>query len=489
MTNREISLDVLRGLAIVGMVLSGTISRNPDLPAWLFHAQIAPPDFSFNSSLPEITWVDLVFPFFLFAMGMAFPFALNKSLEQGMSYKKIIGKIISRSIKLFFFAFFLAHLSPFHYPQELGWIRYLLGLIAFIGFFLAYAKFPRFSKHEKKLNVFGYVILFALIVFRVVKFNLPWSIHSHDIIILVLANMALFGAIIWLFTRNNWYIRLGIMAIYFAFRLTYPIDESVNKAIWDFTLFKWVGETFPGLNNFLQFWGLDLNRTIFYHPNFIKYLLIVIPGTIAGDLIYKGIREKTSYDKTWVGARFFLIPLLLLANLSLNLWGLLSRHIEFVWIMNIATALILAWFMKKEPLRNLKHLRLLMTWSIFWLLLGLVFEAYEGGIKKDHATMSYFFITSGLSGFMIIFFKMLEPVFRPGKIFGFLTQTGMNPLLGYVAAAFCIMPLLYFIQVLPWMDQWHTHWAWAGVLRGVILTTLAIGVTVFSVKKKYFWKM
>ncbi|TVQ09858.1 MAG: DUF5009 domain-containing protein, partial [Bacteroidetes bacterium] len=38
MKNRELSIDALRGLAIVGMVLSGTISRNPQLPAWLYHA-------------------------------------------------------------------------------------------------------------------------------------------------------------------------------------------------------------------------------------------------------------------------------------------------------------------------------------------------------------------------------------------------------------------------------------------------------------------
>jgi predicted acyltransferase len=106
MTNREISLDVLRGLGIVGMVLSGTISRNPDLPAWLFHAQIAPPDFTFNPNLPGITWVDLVFPFFLFAMGMAFPFALNRSLDNGIPKRKIIRKIISRSLKAFLFRFF-----------------------------------------------------------------------------------------------------------------------------------------------------------------------------------------------------------------------------------------------------------------------------------------------------------------------------------------------------------------------------------------------
>jgi hypothetical protein len=251
-------------------------------------------------------------------------------------------------------------------------------LLAFTGFFLAYAKFPHFSNHEKKLNIAGYLILFGLIIYRVAAFSLPWSPHQHDIIILVLANMALVGSIIWLFTRNNWYIRLGIMAIYFAFRLTFPIDESVNKAIWDFTLFKWLGETFPGMYNFLQFWGLDLNRTVFYHPNFIKYLLIVIPGTIAGDLVYKGIREKASYDKTQADTRFFLIPLLLLINLSLNLWGLLSRQIEFVWIMNIATVLILAWFMKKEPLRNLKHHQVINDMEHILAFAGTGFRSLRG---------------------------------------------------------------------------------------------------------------
>lgn len=62
MKERALAVDLLRGLAIVGMVLSGYISRNPDLPAWLFHAQLPPPSFAFDPSVPGITWVDLVFP-------------------------------------------------------------------------------------------------------------------------------------------------------------------------------------------------------------------------------------------------------------------------------------------------------------------------------------------------------------------------------------------------------------------------------------------
>lgn len=32
---------------------------------WMFHAQTPPPTYAFNPDVPGITWVDLVFPFFL----------------------------------------------------------------------------------------------------------------------------------------------------------------------------------------------------------------------------------------------------------------------------------------------------------------------------------------------------------------------------------------------------------------------------------------
>lgn len=488
MINREISIDVLRGLAIVGMVLSGTISRNPELPAWLYHAQIAPPDFVFNANLPGLTWVDLVFPFFLFAMGMSFPFSLNKSLERGVSKNVLVKKIIIRTLKLLVFAILLAHLSPFHYPQEWGWLRYFMGLLAFVGFFMAFSQFPHFKRHEDKINLAGYLLLMGLILVRVFVFDLSFSVHNNDIIILVLANMALFGGLVWLFTRHNWYLRLGIMALYFSWRLTHGIDDSWNKMLWDFTPFKWLASTFPLLYEQALSVGIDLKRIIFYNPEFLKYLMIIIPGTIAGDLVHAGMHEKVSADKNKWESVFILIPSVLLVNLVLNLWGLQSRRLDFVWIMNLITIVSLGWLMHRNSFSRLNHMQKLISWSIFWLLLGLVFEAWQGGIKKDSATISYFFITAGLAGFSIVLFKIIESVFRPGKVLGFAGLTGMNPMLGYIAAAYLIMPLLYFIQLLPWMDQWHSHMPWAGVLRGVVLTTLMILVTIFSVKKKYYWK-
>ena len=79
-TRRAYSLDALRGYAILTMVLSATVVYGI-LPAWMYHAQEPPPTHAYQPDLAGLTWVDLVFPFFLFAMGAAFPFSLRRKYE------------------------------------------------------------------------------------------------------------------------------------------------------------------------------------------------------------------------------------------------------------------------------------------------------------------------------------------------------------------------------------------------------------------------
>jgi predicted acyltransferase len=67
MKQRLESLDALRGFAILTMVLSGSIAFGGVLPGWMYHAQVPPPKHVFDPTHPGITWVDLVFPFFLFS--------------------------------------------------------------------------------------------------------------------------------------------------------------------------------------------------------------------------------------------------------------------------------------------------------------------------------------------------------------------------------------------------------------------------------------
>ena len=102
-STRASSLDALRGYAILTMVLSGSIAWGV-LPGWMYHAQVGPrSNFVFDGSIYGITWVDLVFPFFLFAMGAAFPFSIGNKYRKGTSRWRMIYDSILRGFRLTFF--------------------------------------------------------------------------------------------------------------------------------------------------------------------------------------------------------------------------------------------------------------------------------------------------------------------------------------------------------------------------------------------------
>lgn len=134
---RNESLDILRGLAILAMVLSGSIAFHI-LPGWMYHAQVPPPDHKFDANLPGITWVDLVFPFFLFAMGAAIPLSLHKRFQSGEEKWKIALHIIYRYAMLVFFAIFTQHARAWVIAKEPAASDYILSIGCFILLFFIY---------------------------------------------------------------------------------------------------------------------------------------------------------------------------------------------------------------------------------------------------------------------------------------------------------------------------------------------------------------
>ena len=94
--NRLISLDALRGFTIAGMVIVNDPGSWSHVYAPLLHAE-------WNG----ITPTDLVFPFFLFMVGVSVTLAYTKRLEAGSPKKAMYKKIISRSVKIMLLGWFL----------------------------------------------------------------------------------------------------------------------------------------------------------------------------------------------------------------------------------------------------------------------------------------------------------------------------------------------------------------------------------------------
>ena len=95
-SQRLVSLDVFRGITIAGMILVNNPGTWEHVYGPLQHA-------AWHGWTPT----DLVFPFFLFIVGIAIPLAFANRLESGRSTRDLYVKIIKRTLIIFAIGLFL----------------------------------------------------------------------------------------------------------------------------------------------------------------------------------------------------------------------------------------------------------------------------------------------------------------------------------------------------------------------------------------------
>ncbi|MCF6296913.1 MAG: DUF5009 domain-containing protein [Flavobacteriaceae bacterium] len=126
-TKRILSVDIFRGLTIASMILVNNPGTWSHVYAPFLHAK-------WNG----LTSTDLIFPFFLFVVGMSIAFAYTKRKAHGISVD-IYKKIVSRTVKLIFLGLFLAAFTfSFPFIKNLSELR-VPGVLQRIGvvFFIA----------------------------------------------------------------------------------------------------------------------------------------------------------------------------------------------------------------------------------------------------------------------------------------------------------------------------------------------------------------
>src|SRR5215510_1913671 len=105
-TTRLLSLDVFRGITIAGMVLVNDPGSWEHIYWPLEHAQWS-----------GWTPTDLVFPFFLFIVGVAITLSLGKRLESGGATRDVYLKIVKRALIIFAIGLFLNGIPYFRLAE------------------------------------------------------------------------------------------------------------------------------------------------------------------------------------------------------------------------------------------------------------------------------------------------------------------------------------------------------------------------------------
>jgi predicted acyltransferase len=233
---RITSIDALRGFVMFLMIFVNDLAGAPRrlVPDWMVHFSDR------HRGGSGMTFVDLVFPAFLFIVGMSIPFALGSRLNQGEARWKIFLHVLVRTVSLLALGILMVHETPD--SEKLGWSGTLWVALMFASAILAFCSLSWPGKNaspnqERGLHIITMVLrgagLVALVYLalafvgdknqHILRWS-PFSISTSWYGILGLIGWAyLSAAIIYLVFRTN---RTALLACITLMTCCYAADRN-----------------------------------------------------------------------------------------------------------------------------------------------------------------------------------------------------------------------------------------------------------------------
>ena len=159
---RLTSLDAFRGLVILTMTFVNYLGHVRNIPAWARHVP---------QTQEGYTFVDVVFPAFLFIVGVAIPLALHKRMARGESQFALVQRIVVRSGSLVLLGVIMVN-GSFFSAEATGMSRSLWSLLAALATLGVWNSYPTATaKGRQRLFlglriVAGVALAGLLLVFR-----------------------------------------------------------------------------------------------------------------------------------------------------------------------------------------------------------------------------------------------------------------------------------------------------------------------------------
>lgn len=155
---RVASIDIFRALTMFFMIFVNDFWSVSGVPHWLEHAAASEDMLGFS---------DVVFPSFLFILGMSIPLAMESRMKKGEKKKQILWHIVVRSVALLVMGLFTVNLES-GVADETGISKPVFTILTLFGFFLIWNVYPKQGGRKKylftALKVFGVIILGVLAV-------------------------------------------------------------------------------------------------------------------------------------------------------------------------------------------------------------------------------------------------------------------------------------------------------------------------------------
>lgn len=192
LSHRVAAVDVLRAITMTLMLFVNDFAGMPDIPYWLNHAKATEDMMGFS---------DVVFPAFIFCMGMSVVLGMDARYRKGDSTLQVIAHMFWRTLALIVMGLFTLNVSSVGVLSYSGFM-----LLMVLGFFLIWAVYPKCTGLKHWLIVGAKTVGVLLLAWMVLYKDIcgqPFETGWWGILGLIGFTYAV-CAVIYLFTRGNY---------------------------------------------------------------------------------------------------------------------------------------------------------------------------------------------------------------------------------------------------------------------------------------------
>lgn len=284
-SNRLISIDAFRAVTLLLMIFVNDFWTLKEIPAWLGHSRADEDAMGFS---------DVIFPAFLFIVGLSIPVAIQNRLKKGSSLMATGGHILMRSLALLIIGF--CHVNLGNYSSEALLPKPLWEFLITISFFLIWLDYSKDSgsKRPLVLQITGIILLSILLI--IYKGDAP---DGH----------------IWM--RPRWWGILGLIGwSYLLSSMVFLISKGkFKRQLLAFTFFLF----FSIANHLGWLHALDGIRSYVWMVESGSLPALVMAGVITS-MVYADSRQ--SAKKFWIFVPLAAILMIGFGLVTRPLWGI-----------------------------------------------------------------------------------------------------------------------------------------------------------------------
>jgi heparan-alpha-glucosaminide N-acetyltransferase len=412
--DRIASVDALRGLVILLMIFVNDVAGVKTAPAWLKHV---------SARADGMTLPDMVFPAFLFIMGMSVPLSLGRALARGQLKTRLLAKVIRRTIALLVMGVLMVNMEQ-HNPGYRG----LWGLLAYPAIFMAFLAVPPSPERKRKIFTIVRVIGFAALAVLALVYRTTDGKH------LILGPIFDQSDTIWL--RHSWWGILGLIG--WAYLVTSLIYLVLGRR----------REWLIGATGLLAMLYLADHEGLFSRVDSRAWLVWAAPAIRLIERFVEGLGAHVSIGES-LGS---------LASISM------------------AGCCLGAILLPGSRIRtHAERLRWTITYGIGLALAALLFDPLFG-INKTRATPAWCFFCASLTTLMWAALYWIMDV-RRYRVWSLIVRpAGMNPLTAYILHPWIFM-IAGFLHLPIWFYKSSELPVIVAIIGCIMMAFAVVGLT------------